>query len=102
MPTIQDVQNEVAFISAVNADGTLALNAFYAWNGDSPATYGGGYTQAMKWGADTAGTPGGAISYYFDPTSNWTAIEQQAFEAGLALWSAEANITFVQTTNPSA
>src|SRR5262249_10122389 len=43
--------------------------------------------------------PGGTISYYFDTGSNWTSTERQALAAGLALWSAEANINFVQTTN---
>ena len=99
IPITGTQQTEASFISSVNPDGTLALQGFYAWNEDTPATYGGGFTQAMKWGSDTAGTPGGTINYYFDANSNWTAAERQAFAAGLALWSAEANISFVQTTN---
>jgi len=93
------LDDEVAFISSVNADKTLALYSFGAWNGDTPATYTGGYTQAMKWGATTAGTPGGTIFYYFNPASNWTSVEKQWLSTGLALWSAVANISFAQTMN---
>ena len=97
-PPPQAAQSEVAFISGVAANGTLPLDAFYAWNqGTIPANYAGGYTNSMKWGADTAGTPGGTIAYYFNPASNWTASEEQVLSAGLALWSDIANISFVQT-----
>ena len=93
------LNDEVAFISGVAADGTLPLYAYAAWNSDTPATYTGGYTESAKWGAVTAGTPGGTIAYYFDPATAWNATEQQSFAAGLALWSAVANISFVQTAN---
>jgi len=99
MPISPSLENEVAFISSVKADKTLALNGFYAWNGDTPATYTGGYTQAMKWGGTAAGTAGGSVKYYFDPVSKWTSVEKQWLTAGLALWSAVANISFVLTTN---
>lgn len=92
---------EIAFISGVNKDGTLPLYAFSAWNGDTPATYTGGYTLSAKWGAPTAGTPGGTILYYFDPGSHWNATEQAQLAAGLSFWSAVANISFSETTNPS-
>ena len=102
-PTLDD---EVTFISGLNADGTLALNSFAAWNDDHPATYTGGYTNALKWyanpSANTAGTAGGNIKYYFDPASSWTAAEKQQFTAGLALWAAVANISFTLTTDSSA
>jgi hypothetical protein len=97
IPITGTQQNEASFISSVNPDGTLALQGFYSWNQDTPATYAGGFTEAMKWGSDIAGTSGGTISYYFDVASNWTAAERQALAAGLALWSAEANISFAQT-----
>jgi serralysin len=91
--------DEVAFISGVNADGTLPLYAYSAWNSDTPATYTGGYTNTAKWGTATAGTPGGTVYYYFDPASNWTTTESSWLAAGLALWSAVANISFAPTTN---
>jgi serralysin len=65
------LNDEVAFISNVNADGTLALYSFGAWNpGTIPADYSGGYTNAMKWDGITVGTPGGTVYYYFNPASN--------------------------------
>ena len=100
VPTLVD---EVAFISGVSADGTLPLQAYRAWNSDNPASYGGGYTNSLKWGGTaagaTAGTPGGTVYYYFNPISNWTGTEQSDLAAGLALWSAVSNIAFVQTTS---
>ncbi|HUO97266.1 MAG TPA: M10 family metallopeptidase C-terminal domain-containing protein [Rhizomicrobium sp.] len=96
------LQDEVAFISGVNADGTLPLYCYAAWNPDTnPADYSGGYTLSMKWGTTTAGTPSGTVYYYFDPKSNWTTAEKSWLAAGLALWSAVANITFVSTALPS-
>ena len=98
-PTLDD---EVAFISGVAADGTLELNSFAAWNpGTTPADYSGGYTNAYKWGANTAGTAGGIVDYYFNPASNWSSTEEQFFAAGLALWSDIANISFALTTDPA-
>jgi hypothetical protein len=102
MPTYT-AQDEIAFISGVNADGTLPLDAFSAWNTNTiPADYGGGYTNSHKWGSSTAGTAGGTIAYYFDPASNWTTLEQTMLASGLALWSAVANISFVETTSSAS
>ncbi|MBS0471020.1 MAG: M10 family metallopeptidase C-terminal domain-containing protein [Proteobacteria bacterium] len=98
-PTMAD---EIAFISGVYPDGTLPLYAFSAWNNDKPATYTGGYTLTAKWGASTAQTSGGTVAYYFTPASNWTSTEKTALASGLAMWSAVANISFVQTTTQSA
>jgi hypothetical protein len=97
-PTIND---EVAFISSVASDGTLAKKSFYGWNLNTPATYSSVWTTARKWGGTSAGSSGGTIAYYFDPASLWSATEQKWFAAGLALWSAVANIKFVQTTDAS-
>ncbi len=98
-PTTQAVSpfnqaDEVAFISGVYPDGTLPLYAFAAWNSDNPATYTGGFTNSAKWGANTAGTPGGTVLYWFTPGSHWNATEQQFLLAGLTLWSDVANISF--------
>lgn len=100
--TTPSLQDEVAFISSVKADGTLAQYSFYGWNRKTPASYTSGWTTARKWGSTTAGTSGGTVSYYFNPNSNWTATEKAWFAAGLALYSAVANIKFVQSTNPNA
>ncbi len=97
-PTLQD---EVSFIASVNGGGKLAQTSFYGWNQNNPATYNSHWVTARKWGGTTAGTSGGTVSYYFDPKANWSATEKSWFSAGLALWSAIANIHFVQTTNGS-
>jgi Ca2+-binding RTX toxin-like protein len=99
MPSTFGLSDEVAFVSGVYPDGTLPLYAFWAWNSDNPATYTGGYTNSMKWGAPTADTPGGIIDYYFDPASLWNSTEQQFLTAGLTLWSDIANISFALTTD---
>jgi Ca2+-binding RTX toxin-like protein len=98
LPTMT-MADEIAFISGVSSNGLMPADAFYGWNGDTPATYTGGFTDTAKWGANTAGAAGGTIAYYFNPSSNWTATEQTALIAGLALWSDVANISFVATTN---
>lgn len=98
-PTLDD---EVAFISGVNSDGTLPLHAYAAWNtGTIPADYSGGYTLSEKWGAPTAGTPGGTVSYFFSPSSNWSLAEQSFLAAGLSLWSSIANISFTLAASPA-
>jgi serralysin len=93
--------DEVAFISGVNADGTLASPSYGAWTGTTQPTYSSSFTDAMKWGGITAGTSGGTVDYYFDPASNWNSVEESVLAAGLALWSDVANISFVLTTNPA-
>jgi Ca2+-binding RTX toxin-like protein len=99
MPTSPSLSAEVAFISNIKADGTLAFYAYDAWNYDQPATYTGGYTLAAKWGANTAGTAGGIVSYYFSPTSRWTSVEKKWLAADLAMWSAVCNISFAAATS---
>ena len=95
-PTQSD---ELAFIAGGDANGVQPLDTFYAWNNDTPATYGGGYTNTSKWGAQTANTAGGTISYYFADNSNWSSTEKSFFAAGLSLWSDVANISFTQAAN---
>jgi hypothetical protein len=107
-PANPTLSNEVTYVSGLNPDGTLALYSFAAWNTDSnPADYSGGYTNAIKWygtpSASTAGTPGGSVTYAFDPNlaadKQWNKIEENAFTAVLDLWSAVANISFTLTTD---
>ena len=86
---------EVTYISGVTPQGTVAAQSFWAWNDDSPATYGPDTVEA-KWGPSTAGT-GATITYAFDPASNWTAVEKAAFVSTMDLWSAVANVTFTET-----
>jgi len=95
--------DEVTFIAGVDANGVQPLQTFYAWNdGTIPADYSGGLTNSRKWGPQTAHTAGGAISYYFSDSSNWSQTEKGFFVGGLWLWSAVANISFTQAASAGA
>ncbi|MFH6786454.1 MULTISPECIES: Hint domain-containing protein [Methylobacterium] len=92
-------EQEVTFISGVNADGTLAGPSYETYNGDTPDTY-GTTSRQFHWGEiNTAGTGGGTLNYYFDPSANWNAGEQESLASGLSMWSAVANISFQQTAS---
>ena len=90
----------VAFSTGINANGTLDRVNGWDWNGDTPATFGAVNESAHKWGGGAAATNGGTVTYAFDTGSDWTPAEQGIFTAGLALWSDEANIAFVQAPFP--
>jgi Ca2+-binding RTX toxin-like protein len=92
------VNDEVTYLSGVDADGKIAGTTFWTWNGDSPASYTGA-SSAGKWGSSTAGTSGGTIAIYFDPAGNFTQADQNVVMASFALWSAIANIGFAVTTD---
>jgi len=104
MTSITAIQDqEVTFISGVDATGVVAPISYGTWNYDSPPTYDGsaGYNYSAKFGPATSGT-GATISYAFDLASNWTAAEKAAFVATAELWSAVANVSFVQAPRQSA
>ncbi|WP_421996746.1 M10 family metallopeptidase C-terminal domain-containing protein [Reyranella sp.] len=90
-------ESEVTFLSGVAADGTVAPIAFQTWNYAIPAGY-ADVSGAVKWGAPTPGS-GASISYFFTVASNWTDQEQSAWEGGFAVWSAIANVTFVEAAD---
>ena len=100
---------EVAFISGVASDATVAATSFGSWTAfepypSIPAQYNPYYSNATKWGDPTlqlAGTPA-VVTYQFDSESAWSGPEQDAWRAALALWSAEVAITFTQVTGPTA
>src|SRR5215470_18682070 len=94
-------EGEITFLSGVSSGATVAGTSFWTWNGNSPATY-GTTSFDSKWGSSTIGTPGGNVTYWFDAASNWTATERTALASGLALWSAEANISFSLATSAGA
>ncbi len=98
-PPSPSLQDEVTYLSGVNSLGAVAATSFWTWNRNTnPATYATS-SYASKWGNGTPGTSGGTEYYYFNPASNWTATEENTFIACLELWSAVANINFVETTN---
>ena len=104
MPRINFPQiSETVFISGVYPNGKIAPQSFATWLDDGGlADFDQQQSNAVKWGSNTPGTAGGTVSYYFDPASGWTATEQAVISAGLALWSAEANINFAVTANSAA
>jgi len=94
-------QAEATFISGVGTDNKVAASSFQAWNSDNRATYNATDTATGKWATTNnpvAGSPGGTITYYFDAASGWTDTQKSMFRAAFALWSAEANIAFVENT----
>ena len=93
------LDQEASFITGVGATGILTGSNFWTWNGADPAGYGPSYGSAHKWAGGAAGGSGGLVTYYSDPSAHWSASEEAAFQAGLALWSAEANIRFVRVTS---
>jgi serralysin len=102
MASINAVQeDEVTFLSGVNASGLLASQSFWTWNSDSPATYDPSTNYTTKFGQATVGT-GATITYAFDSASHWTTTEKAAFASTAALWSAVANVKFVESSSNSA
>ena len=98
MASINSIQDsEVSYITGIAANGTLVGQSFWTWNEDNPATYDPATNYTAKFGAASAGT-GATISYAFDPASSWSDVERGAFAATAALWSAVANVTFIQST----
>ncbi|KKC24488.1 M10 family metallopeptidase C-terminal domain-containing protein [Sphingomonas sp. SRS2] len=92
--------NQVTYLSGITAGGIVAAQSFWTWNDDSPATYGLD-TYAAKWGSGAPGS-GATINYVFDAASNWTVVEREAFVSSMKLWSAVANVTFVESTAGTA
>jgi serralysin len=97
---------EIAFISGVASNATVAAISFGSWSGLTPATYDPINSFATKWGSTTllpAGAPAGNVSFWFDsPASNWQPIEIDQWLSALALWSAVANITFTPAANAAS
>ena len=95
-----DQAAEVAFITGVSGDGTVAKQSFWSWDGAATPGYGSLSLQA-KWGPSTAGT-GATVTFAFDVASNWTPSEQAGFTAAMHLWSDVANLRFVAADQATA
>jgi len=89
-------EGEVAFISGVAENGPVVSNSY--WTMHLRAVGNTAESFATKWGSGTPGT-GADVTYSFASASNWTASEQAAWQGGLALWSAVANIKFTETAD---
>ncbi len=73
--------NEIAYISGVNSNDTLATRSFWTDQG----------TTAHKWGSDVIGSSGGVITYSF---SGYNTTQQATLTECLNLWQAVCNVTF--------
>jgi serralysin len=93
-------ENEVAFLSGVDASGHVAAGSFQTWGGNNDPTHYLDVSNARKWGSPVAGT-GASVTFGFDPASQWTTTEQNSFVASMHLWQAEANIHFTAAADPS-
>lgn len=98
MYVTDSINNEVTFLTGVDENGVIAPVSFETWTGTNPAEY--GLSGAIKWGAPTIGT-GATITYSFLSESGWTAEERQAFVTAMSLWSAIANVTYVEMPDES-
>ena len=92
-------EGEVAFISGVAENGTVVGNSYWTMH---PRIDGNtNQSLATKWGSGTPGT-GADVTYSFAAASNWTASEKAAWEGGLALWSAVADIKFIAAADAAS
>ena len=101
MATSPTLDDEITFLTGIAADGTVAKTSFRTWTGTSKVAYDPDWSAAVKWGADAAGK-GGSASYFFAAASSWSEVEKKAWEGGLALWSAVADIQFTEARDATA
>ncbi|WP_319799658.1 M10 family metallopeptidase C-terminal domain-containing protein [Microvirga rosea] len=90
-PTSPSAYDEIAFINGMDADGVLTNTSYW---GSVDQT-------ARKWGDPVTGT-GAVISYSFEPVSDFTPTEKNTYLKAFALWSAVANVQFVEDGSPDA
>src|SRR5262245_36307528 len=57
---------ELTYLNGLTSTGTIAATSFWTWRDNNPATYSSS-SYAVKWGSSTPGTPGGTVTYAFDP-----------------------------------
>ena len=90
-PRSPTIDQELTFITGLEPDGTLTDNSYWGFAGET----------AYKWGEATLGT-GATITYFFNPRSNFSAIEKSTFLKAFAMWSAVADVTFVEARNQAS
>ena len=94
---ISSVASEVSYINGLTASNGIAATSYWTYDGFFVHKWINGTSDYQG----PAGVGGGTVTYAFDTASDWTAAEQASFVAGLALWSAVANIQFVPASSPS-
>lgn len=96
--TTPSLWDEVTFLIGVDEANQVAGPSYGTWDGETnPPGYNDTST-ALKWGNSTPGT-GATVSYFFTTASGWTNSEKMAWQGSLALWSAVANIKFVEAAS---
>ena len=101
------LEAEVAFLSGVTNTKMAAGTSYYTMEYDQggnlivPAQY-GNTSYALKWGDTKPGTPGGNITYWFDPAAQWSDVEESVWAGAFNLWSAVANITFSEAADAAS
>lgn len=93
MPSAPTLEDEVTFLVGVDSAGLVASPSFQTWDDKVPPAY-NLESYSIKWGDPTPGTSGGDVTYWFTDASNWSNTEKAAWEGGLSLWSAIADIDF--------
>ena len=101
-------EEQIAFLSGVAANATVAPDSYGAWASAGavnafPADYDPTFSFTTKWGDTTLlpfGNPGGTVTYAFD--AGYDAVAQDQARSALALWSAEVNISFTQVMDPAS
>ena len=93
MPLGPTFEDEVTFLVGVDDAGLVASPSFQTWDYKVPPGY-NLESYSIKWGDPTPGTSGGDVTYWFTDASNWSNTEKAAWEGGLSLWSAVADIDF--------
>lgn len=103
-----DALATVDFLSGVAAPdcaagGTLDARNYWSWDAAiSGRIVYDGAGWAHKWGGGAAGSTGGDVSFAFDPGSRFTPAETGIVTATLALWSAVANVGFVEVAGATS
>ena len=79
------------FITGLDGSGKLDVTDpnYWNWDGNNPATFKDNFGGlAHVWDNSKA------VTYWFNPASNWSAAEQASFTSALNFWSAVSNIQF--------
>lgn len=93
MPSRPTFEDEITFLVGVDDAGIVVSPSFQSWDFRIPPAY-RTESYSIKWGDPTPGTSGGDVTYWFTDASNWSNTEKDAWEGGLSLWSALADIDF--------
>ena len=99
--------DELRFMTGLDETGAIANDSYYTYDVEQTRP---GRAYISKWYNDAAGnplastskagTPGGTVTYTFDP--GLSAAARAAYSEALTLWSDIANISFKQVTDNSS